>query len=88
MARAALVDEDLEVRPALDQRARGPGVVEMDVRQRDGRGDLVAETGEQRVEAGRGAGVDDDPVDEPGADDLGAAEVVQIDQADATTMSW
>ena len=88
MARAALVDEDLEVRPALDQRARGPGVVEMDVRQRDGRGDLVAEAREQGVEAGRRAGIDDDPVDEPRADDLRPAEVLEVDQADATTMSW
>ena len=88
MARAALVAEDLEVRPARDQRAGGSGMVEMDVRERDGRGDLVAEARQQGVEAGGRARVDDDAVDEPGADDLRAAEMVEVDQADATTRSW
>jgi hypothetical protein len=51
----------------------------MDVRQRDGARALVAEAREEHVERRRGSGVHEHAVDQPGADDVPAAEVEDID---------
>ena len=61
------------------ERAGRAGVVEVDVRQQQRARLLVAERVEQRVDARLRAGVDEHVVDLPAADDVLAAEVVDVD---------
>jgi hypothetical protein len=65
-----LMDPDLQPGPALDQRAGGARVVEVDVGQQDAPRRLVAELLEQGLDRGLRARVDDVAIDHMGADGL------------------
>ena len=79
--RAALVDVDLEVGPALDHRPGRGGVVEVDVGEQDRPRLLAAELGDQVRQRGLRPRVDQHPVDLPAGDHVGAAEVADVDGA-------
>jgi hypothetical protein len=73
------VDADLEVAEALDQRAGGACVVEVDVsEQKPARAPL--DPLQQGVEAGRRPGVDQRVVQLPAADRAVGAEMKAVDQ--------
>ena len=79
VGRAAAVDPHLDVGPAAHERAGRARVVEVDVREQDPLGDLVAEGLQQRAVRGLRAGVDDDPVVREAADRQGQAHVADVD---------
>ena len=81
VAGAALVDPDLRVGPAPHERARGPGVVEVDVGEQDRARHLAVERLQQRAVAGLRPGVDEDVADLVAADHVGTAQVVDVDLA-------
>jgi hypothetical protein len=77
---ASLVNPYFGLREALHQRAARAGVVEVDVGQRQHPRRVGLEHRKQPVEAAAGTGIDDDLADTPGADDLGAPQVKQVDE--------
>jgi hypothetical protein len=78
--RAALVDPHLDLGPAAHERARGAGVVEVDVGEQDPLRRRVDGL-QQGVVRRLRTGVDDDPVELEAADDERVAEVVDVDLA-------
>ena len=83
----ALVDVDLQLRPALDQRAAGAGVVEVDVGQQQRAWPPVAERLEQGRQARGRARIDQHVIDLPAADHALATEVHEVDQAHAPSLA-
>ena len=80
MARSALVDVDRQVGPAAHERARGAGVVEVDVGQQQGTWRLAAAGLQQRLQRRLRARVDQHAVDLPAADHVLAAHVPDVDR--------
>ena len=80
MRRAALVHPHLELGEALDERAGGAGVVEVDVRERQHARALVAERLEQRRDRRAGPAVDQHVADLEHRDHPRVAAVVDVDR--------
>ena len=80
MRRSTLVHPHLGVREALEQRPAGPGVIEMNVSQRDDPRRMLLEHGQELLQTGGRTGIDDDVANPPGPDHLRPAEVKQINQ--------
>ena len=83
MRRAHIVDVYTQPREAAHEHPRRAGVVEVDVGQEQ-RPRLSAQPLEQRVEARRGARIDDHAVELVGGDYAVVAEVHEVDLVDHT----
>jgi hypothetical protein len=87
MPRAALVDVDGQLGPAPHQRARGAGVVEVDVGEQQCRRPRVPQPLQQCVERRARTAVDDHVAIEPGPDHAWATEVHEIDDPHRAAVS-
>jgi len=77
---AKLVHPHLGLREALQQRARRPSVIEVDVRERHHSRGMALENRQQSAQAAAGPRIDDHVAHPPRADHLRHAQVVQVDQ--------
>jgi hypothetical protein len=79
--RPPLVDVDLEVRPPSDQCTGGSSVVQVDMRQQDRTGLLIANRIENRLERRLRTRINERPFHLPTTDDVGAAQMHHVNNA-------